>query len=204
MSADFRCPFSPQVVSRKIAGPKLNLTCPVIIGVPRARTVNGMIRSLLDQMIRSQGYPGEGDVSISGGYKVHLNQSCLLSLSLDVLSYIEHAAHPMTVIKSLTFDVLTGRVLKLRDLFIPGSGWVAEINRQIKEQIASREIQLINPFETIGDDQDYYLTPEDLVIYFQLYEYTPYAFGFPEFPIPLESLRPFIEPFSPLARLLPS
>lgn len=41
------------------------------------------------------------------------------------------------------------------------------------------------------------------MIYFQAYEYTPYVWGLPEFPISLESLRPYIDGANPLARLLP-
>ena len=37
------------------------------------------------------------------------------------------------------------------------------------------------PFEAIRADQDFYLSNNELVVYFQAYEYTPYAAGIPEF-----------------------
>ncbi len=198
----FRCPYRPQVIARRITRAGVSITYPLITGMPGAVEANRLVLQALNQLIRDTRYPPEGKAEVHGRFFLRLNRACLLSLSQEVYSYVQGAAHGLTAVKSLNFDVLTGRPLRLEELFTPGTPWVEEINRQIKEQIQRRDIPLINPFESIGENPDFYLTDKDLVIYFQLYEYTPYYVGLPEFPIPLESLRPYIGPRSPLAPLL--
>lgn len=56
-------------------------------------------------------------------------------------------------------------------------------------QIEERDLPLLGEFEGIRPDQDYYIVDNVLVIYFQLYEISPYAAGFPYFPIPLYKIE---------------
>lgn len=90
----------------------------------------------------------------------------------------------MTVQSSHTFNLKTGQVYTLKDLF-DGDDYVAIINREIKKQIREKRLAeaLFEPFQSIKANQDFYLTNNALVVYFQLYEYFPYAFGIPEFKI---------------------
>ena len=48
----------------------------------------------------------------------------------------------------------------------------------------SPENYFIDVFKGIGDNVQYYLTKDDIVIFFQLYEIAPYSAGIPEFKIP--------------------
>lgn len=117
-------------------------------------------------------------------YTVKLNELNLLSIKFDDYIYTG-GAHGSTIVRSLTFDLETGDVYGLKDLFNENADYISAINAEIKKQIVEKDYKdaFIVDFESIKPDQDYYLNDNGLVIYFQRYEYTPYVFGSPEFVI---------------------
>jgi len=140
-------------------------------------------------------------VEMLGTYEVKNNQRDVLSLAFSNYTYYYQAAHGMTYIKSLTFDLKQGKLLQLKDLFKSDSDYINRISSLIKVQIAERDIPLLEEFTTIQPDQDFYIADKTLVIYFQLYELTPYVFGFPMFPLSVYDLQDIIIEDGPLGRL---
>ncbi|MBT2690964.1 DUF3298 and DUF4163 domain-containing protein [Bacillus sp. ISL-47] len=140
-------------------------------------------------------------VDLYGYYEVKNNQRDVLSLSLNNYVYHFHAAHGMTVIKSLTFDLQKGTQVALKDLFKPGSDYVKRISDLIAVQIKERDIPLLVDFTAIKPEQDFYIADKALVVYFQLYEITPYAYGFPMFPISGYDLQDIIDENGSLGRM---
>ncbi|USK52732.1 DUF3298 and DUF4163 domain-containing protein [Cytobacillus solani] len=140
-------------------------------------------------------------VEIIGSYEIKNNQREVLSLSLSNYTYHYHAAHGMTIIKSLTFDLNEGKLCTLKDLFKPGSNYAKRLTDLIEKQIKQRDIELLNPLTEIKPNQDFYIADKALVIYFQLYEITPYVFGFPMFPISVYDLQDIIDENGPLGRM---
>ncbi len=136
-----------------------------------------------------------------GLYEVKNNQRQVLSLSLSNYTYHYQAAHGMTYIKSLTFDLEKGGKCELSELFKPGSNYVERLSSLVDQQIKQRDIPLLGEFTGIRPDQDFYIADKTLVIYFQLYEITPYVFGFPMFPISVYDLQDIIVEDGPLGRL---
>ena len=61
---------------------------------------------------------------------------------------------------------------------------------------------MITEFTTIKPDQDYYIADKALVIYFQLYDLVPYAWGFPMFPISVYDIQDIIDENGPLGKML--
>ncbi|WP_368668759.1 RsiV family protein [Sporosarcina sp. 6E9] len=51
-------------------------------------------------------------------------------------------------------------------------------------------------------EHDFYIADTSLVVYFQLYEITPYYLGFPYFPIPILDVADIIKPNSPLDTMI--
>lgn len=136
-----------------------------------------------------------------GLYEIKNNQRNVLSLSVSNYTYHFHAAHGMTYIKSLTFDFEKERICKLEDLFIPGSNYIEVISKLVRQQIQQRDIQLLDEFTAIQPNQDFYIADKALVIYFQLYEITPYVEGLPMFPVSVFDLINIIDKNSPLNRM---
>lgn len=136
-----------------------------------------------------------------GYYEIKNNQRDILSISLSNYTYHNKAAHGMTIIQSLTYDLKNKKLVTLEDLFKPGSNYLKRLSDIIKKQIRSRDIPVINEFTQIKDNQYFYLADRTLVIYFQLYELAPYAFGFPFFPISVYDIQDIIKEDGPLGRL---
>ncbi|GGC95255.1 hypothetical protein GCM10007216_27510 [Thalassobacillus devorans] len=166
------------------------------------RMINMAIVRQTQQLIREQvGNMPSTVVEMLGLYEIKNNQRNVLSLSLSNYTYHYQAAHGMTYIKSLTFDLKKGKQCTLKDLFKPGSDYVARLSSLINEQIKQRDIQTFDSPVTIQPDQDFYIADKALVIYFQLYEITPYAFGFPMFPISVYAIQDIIDEGGPLGRM---
>jgi len=101
-------------------------------------------------------------------------------------------AHGMTVLKSVTFNLGTGNIYRLEDLFKENVNYVKPLSNIIKRQIKEKNIPIIADFTEIKPDQDYYIENRTLMIYFQLYELAPYVYGFVTFPIPTREIQDII------------
>jgi hypothetical protein len=159
--------------------------------------MNAKIRNAVMDLVKSLEQPDLRSV-IEGSFEIKNNQRGILSILLIGMAEFG-GAHPMTVTKSLTMDTGTGESYSLHQLFSPG--YMEIINNEIKRQIRERDIPLIDSFKGISPEQDYYISDHTIVIFYQLYELSPYAAGFPYFPIPLYMLSDVIPGDGLLARL---
>jgi len=189
-----------------IKHPKVDIEYPHVVmpGHPHIEhRINAEIDRTVGQMIRDQGYyQHPAQTEMTGRYEIKTNERGVLSLSLSNYAYTEKMAHGLTLLQSLTFDIRTGKHYSLSELFKPGSDYVDRISAQIKAQIKERDIQVLQPFAKIRPDQDYYIADRSLVVYFQLYEITPYYYGFPFFSISVYSLQDIVPDRSPLGYML--
>ncbi|MBT2758174.1 DUF3298 domain-containing protein [Mesobacillus foraminis] len=187
------------------SGPKKTVHYPQVFGMQNhnlERRINAaavrQTQQLIDQQVGNM--PSTVEEMI-GYYEIKNNQRQVLSLSFSNYTYHYRAAHGMTYIKSLTFDLEKGRLFELKDLFKPGSDYVQRLSAIIQAQIRQRDIQLISDFTAIQPNQDFYIADKSLVVYFQLYDITPYVFGFPMFPISVYEIQDIIEENGPLGRM---
>lgn len=145
--------------------------------------------------------PGTSIIQASNSYTVMVNLNDVLSVKFDSYYYPEMAAHGVTGVSAVTLDLRTGNRYPFESLFRRGSNYEAVINRIIEEQIVANQIPMLKPFEGVTEDQEYYLTPDTLVIFYPPYEYTPGAYGVLEFPIPYSQIREIIDPRGPIGRI---
>ncbi len=164
-------------------------------------TINHAIITTLNKILVERSFYDKDLVELLAYYELKNNQRGILSLNLIVYSFTG-GAHGMTTIKSLSFDTKTGKQYKLNDLFKTGSHYEKKLSDIISQRIKDWNIQLLEPFKGIRSDQDFYIADTSLVIYFQLYEITPYVWGFPYFPIPILDLADIINPDGPLDRMM--
>ncbi|NPV69253.1 MAG: DUF4163 domain-containing protein [Firmicutes bacterium] len=128
-------------------------------------------------------------------YRVAYNRDGIISIVLTQFEYTG-GAHGMTVQSSYTMNIQTGQVYALSDLFKSDIDYVMLMSDEVKKQIAARggDIFLLRPFEAIRKDQDFYTQDGSVVVYFQLYEYTPYVAGIQEFPVEFAALEGSLDP----------
>ncbi|QKY68398.1 DUF3298 and DUF4163 domain-containing protein [Lentibacillus sp. CBA3610] len=166
------------------------------------RSINQQIidetQGLIDQQADEMATP---IIEMDGSFEIKNNQRNVLSLLLNNYAYHYQAAHGMTYIESLTFDLEERRQCRLSDLFKPGSNYVARLTELVNEQIEQRDIQTFNEHVEVRPEQDFYIADKTLVIYFQLYDITPYVFGFPMFPISVYAIMDIINEDGPLGRM---
>lgn len=163
--------------------------------------MNRLMRRQTQTLIREQGYPDNPQTESTGSYEIKTNERNVLSLSLLNYAY-SGGAHGLTLQKSLTFDTETGRRYELSELFRPDSRYAEKLGALIEAQIKERDLPLIAEFPGIKPDQDYYIADKALVIYYQIYEMTPYAYQFPYFPISVYELQDILVEDGPLGRMI--
>ncbi len=169
------------------------------------QTINLTIINQTNMIIREQlNNQVPGNTEMTGSYEIKNNQRSILSLTQYNYAYTPPAAHGITLLKALTFQVQTGKVYTLGELFKPGSNYMTRLNILIQAQIKERDVPLLDDdFKGISPDQDYYVADKSLVIFFQLYDLTPYVYGFPMFPISVYSLEDIVLEDGPLGIMLP-
>ncbi|MNI27783.1 Anti-sigma-V factor RsiV [compost metagenome] len=127
-------------------------------------------------------------VSYEGNYTVSYNEQGKLSLYMDYYLYTG-GAHGMDLRTPYTFDLATGDLLTLQDVAGNKPDYVSIINDSIQKQIAMERVPLLETFKTIEPDRHFFLKHNEVVIYFEPYEYTAYADGMPEFEIPFSAFK---------------
>ena len=187
---------------RYLKPPLIDFCYPVVEGLGDhavEQKINQQIIGLMYRMIAELQQP-DLSMRVSGSFESKTNQRNVLSLTLWALGDFG-GAHPMTYIRSLNIDGMTGTDYPLGTNFKPGSNYVDILSDLIRKQIRERNIPLLEEFRGIRPDQDYYVADNVLIIYFQLYEISPYAAGFPYFPIPLYQIEDIIAENSLLQRM---
>ncbi|MDV6377171.1 DUF3298 and DUF4163 domain-containing protein [Sporosarcina sp. GW1-11] len=186
------------------ARPKVDIYYPIITQLDDSnmqRQLNQILFKEMNKLLIDNSYYEPSLVELLATYEIKNNQRGILSINLIVYSFTG-GAHGMTVVKSLTLDTRTGRMYNLPDLFKPGSPYVQHISEYVRRHIQQWKTPILEPFKQISPNQDFYIADTSLVVYFQLYEISPYAAGFPYFPIPLLDLQDFIKLGSPADRMM--
>ncbi|MFM1651066.1 DUF3298 domain-containing protein [Brevibacillus sp. B_LB10_24] len=196
-----------QIQTVSIILPNVTIHYPMVTGLQNANaeeSINQAIYQQVQALIAQQGfYQNPAGTQMTGYYEIKTNERGILSLTLGNYTYMQYHAHGLTILKSITADIQTGRIYRLQDLFKPGSDYVRRLSDLIRVQIRQRNIPLLADFKGIRPDQDFYIADKALVVYFELYEITPYYYGFPMFPISVYDLQDILDENGPLGKMLP-
>ena len=123
-------------------------------------------------------------------YHITLNRGCVVSLYREEYSYLG-GAHGMTVRTSESWDFTDGKKITLKEL-LGGSGYEDTVKQWIKKQIAEN-LKTPNSIyfedykknvETSFRSDNFYLTPDHIIVFFQQYDIAPYVAGITEFRLP--------------------
>jgi hypothetical protein len=155
--------------------------------------INRAIASQVDKLMREQGYYKSQKVEMLGWYEIKTNERGILSLTIGNYAFTYPSAHGLTIVKGLTFDMKTGDSIELSSLFKPGSDYVKVLSDIVGQQIKDRNIALLDEFKGIAPNQDFYIADKSLVLFFQLYEITPYYMGLQYFPISVYQIQDIID-----------
>lgn len=198
-----RAPETPQVPSPMGILQEVSVTYPAVTGLPNQRVQQKINEQIAAQAKKTRPGSFNGNIiEAQSGYQTTVQINDILSLKFHNYYFPEHAAHGMTYVKSITLNTRTGQVYQLSDLFNPSTNWRQILTQMINQQIMERQIPMLREFEGIKGNEEFYLTPNALVIYYQLYEYTPYVYGILEFTILYAQIIQIIDPEGPIPRLI--
>lgn len=161
-------------------------------------TVSNDVRSAIGEFDKLS---ADAVQTLPPGVKTTLNISQRIKRqSGGIISFITEnytylgGAHGTTAWLPYTFDALSDepKLLELKDLF-SDDGYIETINRMIDELVAEKPEEYselwAEPHITDEDQRQFYMTDDDLVIFFPPYELSYYARGFVEFPLRLTELN---------------
>ncbi|WP_110111578.1 S-layer homology domain-containing protein [Bacillus sp. CGMCC 1.16541] len=125
-------------------------------------------------------------------YEVKRADTNYISIVLSDYEY-SGGAHGLYWLTAYNFDAKTGQVVSFEDV-TKNPRYVSIINNEVKRQAAEKirkgELWSFDGFKSIDPDVDqFYMTNNGITVFFGLYEYTSYAEGIPEFPIPFSAFR---------------
>lgn len=191
-----------RIAVKRITSPDglITVEYPVVKGLKSSiaqHRINLSIKNSLDELMKDQGL-GQENLEMVGWFEIKSNERGILSLTLGNYAYPYHAAHGMTVVKGLTFKTGNGDSYSLESLFKPGADYVKVLSDIVVQQIKDRNIELLGEFEGISPEQDFYIADKSLVLFFQLYEITPYYMGLQYFPISVYQIQDIIAEDGPL------
>ncbi len=149
--------------------------------------INALLQSRADTFVQkslkeaneSPPSPNGSPYEYLGNYTVTYNRGGLLSILEQTYAYTG-GAHGMSVREGLTFRLSDGKLLTLDEVLRANPNFREIVDPSIAKQLQQTE-GYFGGFKTIGNNPDYYLKDNGVVIFFQLYDYLPYVFGFPEF-----------------------
>lgn len=152
------------------------------------------------------------DITI--GYEVALAKDDLISIEFIVSSYYAGAAHPNSYTDVVNFDLKNGKLLKLADLFAPGSKYlqtlstysIQALKKQSKEQGADSMLDDDWIQRGAGPDLSNFgnwtITKKGLGIAFDPYQVGPYAAGPQQAMVPYSALKEIIKADGPVGQFV--
>lgn len=146
--------------------------------------------------------------SYEADYQMSLKTADLISLTFYVNTYYEGAAHGNQHTIAFNYDLTTGRVLALKDLFKPGSDYLKVISdyatAELKKKLLPDADEEWIEKGAGADDKNYRswnIKKDGLFITFDPYQVVYYAAGPQEVTIPYSVLKNIIDPQGPLAKV---
>ncbi|WP_249901556.1 DUF4163 domain-containing protein [Paenibacillus sp. PK3_47] len=175
----------------------IRLDYPVISGLANAEAQKA-INDTLKQTVLNYAADAEKQIAdraaddrpyeFEGGYVVTYNQNGVLSLITQQYGYTG-GAHGMTYRNAFTFSLKDGKRLLLGDLFGANPNYKKELNAKLSKQLKA-DGGYLGGFTGLNTEKYFYLQDGKVTLFFQLYEYTAYAAGFPEFTFTFKELLP--------------
>lgn len=189
-----------EMVSENLSEPSLNcrIAYPHIEGMnnrDRQERLNVFMREKAKAVETKAQYGAKfGSVAAEMNFKLTRNSGGIMSLIVkDKMVSGKTESFSQT---GLTVDTVTGRRYLLCDLFVDNADYVEVLSEQVRAQIEKQGLdrKQVREFKRISENEDFYLTPDSVVLFFEQGEYFSSDCAVKEFAIPLKSLTGILKP----------
>jgi hypothetical protein len=185
---------------------KFKLDYPYFKGMPNEEVQSIMNETILSEVtsLLSKGVlvPGEEDIEeVVVAYQVPLNENGLVSIVFSIYTYAG-GANGTTTFSSLTMDTNTGEVYEFDDLFVANSDYRKILSDLAVKKAEENDVQFINEYTGVTDNQQFYLTPNGIVLYYQPLEFTPHYYGLFRIMIPYSEIESVLNTENPVNNFL--
>ncbi len=195
------------IQTQTLAPSEFNIEYPFISNMQNedvGNIINMEIIDTLDTLLLNQVLVPEkiNFEKVQGAYEIPLNAYGLLSIVMSLSTLVEEEERPRITFDSLTVDLNTGEVYDFDDLFNSKSDYRTAISQLAMDIAKKLNVKLVVPYDGVTDTQKFYLTPDELVLYYQVDEFTPADQGLFRIPIPYKLLTNYLYPGSPINKIL--
>jgi len=128
-------------------------------------------------------------------YKITYNKDNILSIPITTYNFTG-GAHGMSYLKSFNYDLITGEILSLKDMFKDNIDYKKIVNDYINSEIEKNKDNYFSGkdgFNGISDNQEFYIDNNGIVVYFQLYDIAPYYVGIPKFELTNREFKKYLK-----------
>lgn len=116
-------------------------------------------------------------VSCWAAYNMDAQLGDTLSIADWNSVYSHGAAHGMPSCRPFNFIISTGEMYQLADVFKTDYDYKSVINNEVRQHFEDNEFYGADYFDTIDEGTYFYFSKRGLTVYFDIYEYGPYAAG---------------------------
>ncbi len=170
---------------------------PTIIGLDDEQVqadINANLKTLFIDNRTEESLVG---LSVDDQFAVSLS-GALLTIHKSGYDYPTGAAHGMPISEYYQFDIKTGKLYALKDLFVKNSRYIETLDAILFESIqksydSGNTMVFPESFKGLTEDTNFIIAKDALIIYFYPYDIAAYAAGFQEFSIPYEDLMSIID-----------
>jgi len=197
--------LSSNIKNVSIAPRVFTVDYPIIEGLQNENiqsNINGSIIEKLNSMFNSAVFlPQQTNFNeIVSSYILSLQRSGLISI-LFYLYTNTMGENENTIYSSLIIDANTGQEYDFEDLFNPSSNFRERLSQLAVQRARAENIPFTEEFKGISDNQQFYLTPDALVLYYQPGEFTPASYGLFEIAIPYSDIKDLFSQANPISRM---
>jgi len=143
---------------------------------------------------------------ITVNYELALAKDDLIAIQFTVSSYSAGAAHPNSYTEVVNFDLRNGKLLKLADLFLPGSKYLETLSNFCIQEL-KKQAKAQGNYAAMDDDwikrgagaeltnyDNWTITKKGLGITFDPYQVAAYAAGPQNVLVPYSAVKDIIKP----------
>jgi hypothetical protein len=208
-------PFDENDPGNNFPSYRITSQTPQLIGSddPRVQAFNQRLNELVAQEVDShrQNFQQLPITPLSNGsfldvtYTLVSQVGDLWSFKFDFSFYADTAAHPGAYSLTVNYELGQGRELALSDLFLPNSHYLEIISNyctaQLSKQPYADSFFLEGAKPTSENYRNWNITPNGLLVTFDVYQVAPYASGPQTIVVPFHELQAVINPQGPLAKI---